>query len=186
MQRYKKGVSDNSCKACRELDIGYYLNYFCLLESCCVYEYVIHNSPLGFGRRSDGVTMSTELIDFTVEQLRLKSWLGCGTTLLGRRSLNGKKHFREEIIKESFSPLDNNDTSEVQYKFFTLLFLPIFPLGCYRVQWLYRKEGFSDLVYCKVQKKEKPLFKEIVLIYIGYYFVIAFLLLWLVYFASSE
>lgn len=60
--------------------------------------------------------------------VRIKSWLGCGTALIGRMYAPG--HFREELQGEGlFAP-----STYVEYLFFTLLFLPICPIGCYRVQ----------------------------------------------------
>ena len=50
--------------------------------------------------------------------IKPKRWLGCGCSLIGGDSV---VHFRCE------------DHSSVEYLFATLFFLPIIPLGCYRV-----------------------------------------------------
>ena len=110
--------------------------------------------------------------DYTKEQLGLKSILGCGTALLP----SAIGHFRKRTEREALSVLgDCDDISEVCYKFFTLLFLPIVPLGCYRVQTYSRA--------CrKVIGKESARLWEVLCVYIGYYTAVVILIAALLHF----
>lgn len=110
--------------------------------------------------------------DFTKEQLGLRSILGCGISLLP----SAIGHFRKRTEREALSVLgDCDDISEVCYKFFTLLFLPIVPLGCYRVQTY-------NGSYRKVVGNEKARLWEILCVYIGYFAAVIILIAALLHF----
>lgn len=138
--------------------------------------------------------MRHSYLDYCEKPLGLKSKFGCGITLLGKPSLNDNAAFREEIIVDRSNSLNPSDTSEVQYRFFTLFYLPIFPLGCYRIQRIHRKSqedrlyrsmGIYDTVeYKQLQCEEKPLGKEIAHIYLHYYGLLPIVII-LLYFMLS-
>lgn len=126
-------------------------------------------------------------IDLTKKKLHLKQWLGCGTELISKPSIRNEAHFRKEG-KEPIA-LEYVDYSEVMYHFFTLFFLPIWPVGCYRVGTFFRQEqSFEILVYKKILKGEKWSFKEIVHIYLHYWVIFTAVILFLLalYFSGSE
>lgn len=123
--------------------------------------------------------MRFEYIDLTEKKLHLKRWLGCGTTLIRKPSLLQEEHFRKEG-KEPIA-LEYRDYSEVVYHFFTLFFLPIWPVGCYRVGTFFRQEqSFEVLVYKKVIKDEEWDGKEIARIYVHYWLILAIVILFFV------
>lgn len=88
-------------------------------------------------------------------KLNLKNKFGFGISII-QKPLDG--HFREKVIREN---VWYNDISEVVYKFVTFLYLPIIPLGCYRVQTIDQRTT--------VEGKEKMNILELLGIYIGYY-----------------
>ena len=124
-------------------------------------------------------------VDLTKKKLHLKSIAGCGTGLYGRVSLNDKKAFREIIIRDR-GPMLPSDTSEVEYKFFSILYLPIIPLGCYRIQQLHRAENsFETIVYYDVEKKEKPSWKELFHIYLSHFAILLVVVLSVIHLLSE-
>ena len=74
-----------------------------------------------------------------------------------------------------------NNYSEVMYHFFTLFFLPIWPVGCYRVATIYRQEqSFEVEEYKKVTKNEEWDKKEIIKIYLFYWLIFATIVLFII------
>lgn len=125
--------------------------------------------------------MRFENIDLTKEKLHLKRWLGCGTALIPKPGLLREDHFRKEGKEPA--GLEYRDYSEVMYLFFTLFFLPIWPVGCFRVGTFFRQEqSFEVLVYKKVIKEEEWDSKEIARIYFHYWIILALIVLLSVFF----
>ena len=101
-------------------------------------------------------------------ELEIRRWLGCGFALLD----SGVIEFRPD----HYSGCGLNEvSSNVEYIFFTLFFLPLFPVGCKRVvlktydlrtgvptQYIQKKEIIGD---------ERMKVGELVIIYLVYWFV---------------
>ena len=121
--------------------------------------------------------MTIHIIDLTKKELHLKRWLGCGTTLISK-PYDG--FFRREGKESDLLGVFNN-YSEVMYHFFTLFFLPIWPVGCYRVATIYRQEqSFEVEEYKKVTKNEEWDKKEIIKIYLFYWLIFATIVLFII------
>lgn len=123
--------------------------------------------------------MKYETVDHTKEQLNLKRWLGCGTTLIGKPNLPGQhSRFREEgNDRDPFFGKGLN-LKEVKYVFFTLFFMPILPIGCYLIHsWDTIVSDFQVFQYESVDRKERASFKEIALIYLYYWMIVPICLL---------
>jgi hypothetical protein len=60
--------------------------------------------------------------------IKERTILGCGPKMI--RGMFGD--FRVESVR-GYAPLDHRSRSHVEYLFFCLLFIPVWPLGCYRV-----------------------------------------------------
>ena len=113
-------------------------------------------------------------IDHTKKKLHLKLFLGCGTTLFGKPPhTSGEDGFRKNG-KETDRIDEYCDYSEVMYHFFTLFFLPIWPVGCYRIMTKYRHEQSFELdIHRYVIKDEEWVAKEIRQIYLHYWGIAA-------------
>ncbi len=104
------------------------------------------------------------------EQSISRRIIGCGKVLIGKPWLFEEKWFR----------IENNGTyyTEVKYLFFTLFYIPIWPIGCYRVQG------------SRIIKKESAIKKEILRIYFFKLFLIPLAvfvsILMLLHFVSSD
>ena len=91
-------------------------------------------------------------------EVEIKRKAGCGMALLGKNFVGSRADFRED-----------SDT-HVEYLFFTLFFLPVWPLGCYRVKNTLNKQ-YSGTPGEQYLHREKPKTGEIVRIYIDRWFV---------------
>ena len=130
--------------------------------------------------------MDFKVYDYTEKQLLLKRKFGCGTSLIGKSSINEDAAFRREIIVDRSNSICRSDTSEVKYEFFCILFLPIFPLGCYRVQTLYRYSWHEVGEITRIQGEEKPKTREIISIYLHHYIIAAIAVTALLYFVFAK
>jgi hypothetical protein len=95
----------------------------------------------------------------------VKSWCGCGLRLLGFSSGMGGP-----IRPECGMGLSQENDTEVEYLFACLFYMPIFPIGCYRVNP--RKN--------KIIRKENWKAGEVVWFYVVYWLIPAALIYFIV------
>ena len=117
--------------------------------------------------------MHYDHINYASTQVGEKHWLGCGIFLIQKPNLPGSdSQFRKE--GKEIDRIEPTDYSVVEYKFITLFFLPIFPLGCFRIAYLFRQESLTDTtVYRRLVKQEQMKLGEVIYIYLFYYLVLA-------------
>lgn len=139
--------------------------------------------------------MEQHNIDPQRAKIQIKRRFGCGTSLFGKPSLLDRKAaFREEILAKH--GLDGDETSEVKYLFFTLFYLPIYPLGCYRIlnrisrEYEYKLPIYNIVTNHTVAGEENSDWKEILHIYLHYWIlipaIIALFVVYLIVFKTEE
>ena len=87
-------------------------------------------------------------------KVKIRSWLGCGISLIGREIGGG---FRPEVGLGLYCA-----SYTVEYLFVTIFYLPLFPIGCYRIKEQPHQDGFSTYIKYSIAGEEKPLAKEII------------------------